>query len=80
MANQSGKEPEHTGQPGCPACARIEAELSSQEPGNQELANALLRQFDDMVDNVAGFVREKGRQGIARGLQLLDAVKKDIPS
>ena len=80
MANGSEKELEHTGKPGCPACAKIEAELSSQEPGNQELANALMRQFDGMVDTVAGVIREKGRRGIARGLELLDAVKKDIPS
>ena len=51
-------EEQHTGRPGCPACAKVAAESSTDNPQTKELVDGLMRQFDGMVD--AGAVKLKG--------------------
>jgi|1185.fasta_scaffold505451_1 hypothetical protein len=69
-----GKQvPLHTGEPDCPACKMINEELT---PGqHQELVDALMSQFDGIVDRFADRAKAVGR-GVKPYLQdLLKDIK-----
>jgi hypothetical protein len=70
----------HTGEPDCPECVRIEAELSSQNDDVKERVDALMIQWDGMVErmssNLRDFLKRKGRETLVRGANLLAEVQK----
>jgi hypothetical protein len=80
MENEKKSEPEHIGQPDCPACLKIEQELAAESPENKELVDKLMEQWDGMVErmskNLSHYLRRRGRETLVTGAQRLANFRK----
>lgn len=74
----------HTGEPDCPECARIEAESSAQEAETKELVDALMKQWDEVIDRMAvglgKYLKRKGRETVVNGARRFADYQKKTES